>query len=117
MYTTVSNNGHTQNFQTLLLKTLDLVAGSQKNEARASAATNGVYLLRVLVKRLSESLNAVQLAAFSTDTPYIAADIQPSEHLAALLPSQMVQALGGTDLCCLFIVQRRHCWISCCKRS
>jgi len=39
--------------------------------------------MRVLFKRLSESLNAVQLAAFGTDTPYIAADIQPSEHLAA----------------------------------
>ncbi len=83
MCTIVSNNGHTQNFQTLLLKTLDLIASSQKHAARASSATNGVYLMRVLFKRLSESLNAVQLAAFGTDTPYIAAEIQPSEHLAA----------------------------------
>ncbi|KAA6428940.1 MAG: hypothetical protein FRX49_01050 [Trebouxia sp. A1-2] len=89
----VSNNGRTQNFQTLLLKTLDLIAGSQKNEARATAATNGVYLLRVLFKRLSESLNAVQLAAFSTDAPYMAADIQPTAPLLDQLLRMLLKVL------------------------
>ena len=58
---TVSNNGRTQNFQILLCKS--------------------VYLSRVLFKHLSESLNAVQLAAFSTDAPYTAAEIHPSEYM------------------------------------
>lgn len=75
----VSNNGRTQNFQLLLCKTLELVASSQKHLPKAIAAANAVYLSRVLFKHLSESLNAVQLAAFSTDAPYAAAEIQPSE--------------------------------------
>ena len=81
--TAVSNNGRTQNFQTLLSKTLELVVSSQKHAAKASAATNALFLVRVLFKHLSESLSAVQLTAFSTDIPYTAADIQPSEFKSA----------------------------------
>ncbi len=84
--TAVSYNGRTQNFQTLLVKTVELVVSSQKHAARASTATNAIYLIRVLFKHLSESLNAVQLAAFSTDTPYAAADTQPSEYLPIRSP-------------------------------
>ncbi|KAL3142254.1 hypothetical protein ABBQ38_002596 [Trebouxia sp. C0009 RCD-2024] len=75
----VSNNGRTQNFQTLLCKALELLKSTQKHPARAVSATNVIYLVRVLFKHLSDSLNAVQLATFSTDTPYTAADIQPSK--------------------------------------
>ena len=82
--TAVSNNGRTQNFQTLLCKLLELVSSTQKQPTKAAAATNAVYLVRVLFKNLSESLNAVQLAAFSTDTPYTAAEIQPSKRLVYL---------------------------------
>lgn len=80
----VSNNGRTQNFQTLLCKALELVDITQKQSARAAPATNAIFLVRILFKHLSESLNAVQLAAFSTDTPYTAADIQPSKEASFL---------------------------------
>lgn len=74
----VSNNGSTKNFQVLLFHMLAAITASQKHEARATAAANAVYLARVLFQHFSESLTAVQLAVFSTDTPYPAADIEPS---------------------------------------
>lgn len=77
---------------------LELVNSTQKHPARAASATNAIYLVRVLFKHLSESLNAVQLAAFSTDTPYTAADIQPSKEtisFALFAMQAMIVSLWG----------------------
>ena len=73
----VSNNGVTKNFQVLLYHTLAAVSACEKHEAKATAAANAVYLARMLFQHFSESLNAVQLAVFSTDTQYPATDITP----------------------------------------
>ena len=124
----VSNNGRTQNFQTLLSKALELVNITQKQPARAASASNAIYLVRVLFKHLSESLHAVQLAAFGTDTPYTAADIQPSKEATTctLFAMQAMNVSLCNDvphslrrptaycakLCCLLIVQQPHFWIS-----
>lgn len=74
----VSNNGSTNNFQVLLYQMLAAVSASHKHETKAMSAANAVYLARVLFQHFSESLTAVQLVTFSTDTPYAAADIEPS---------------------------------------
>lgn len=94
----VSNNGRTQNFQILLCKSVELVASSQKHANKAFAAANSVYLSRVLFKHLSESLNAVQLAAFSTDAPYTAAEIHPTAPLLDQLLQTMLKVLTSYDI-------------------
>lgn len=64
---------------------LGAVAASQKHEPKSILAANAVYLTRVLFQHFSESFTAVQLAAFSTDTAYDAADIEPSKGLCPSL--------------------------------
>ena len=94
----VSNNGATKNFQVLLYHTLAAVSACEKHEAKATAAANALYLARMLFQHFSESLNAVQLAVFSTDNEHPATDITPgaSWSESICIGSQVCSSVAST---------------------
>ena len=60
----VLNNGATQHFQKLAHHGMELLARAEKGRGRAQQAANALTFLRIILKHLTENLNATQLVAF-----------------------------------------------------
>ncbi len=58
------NNGATQHFQKLAHHAMELLAKAEKGRGRAQQAANALTFLRIILKHLTENLNASQLVAF-----------------------------------------------------
>lgn len=66
---------------------MDLLAKAERNRDTAQHATNAIYFLRLLVKHLTENLNAAHLVAFVNDEPLQLAGIPNGS--AGLEPMQV----------------------------
>ena len=64
---TVQNNGATRHFQKLVHHIMELLAKAEKHRDRAQYTTNAVLFLRILVKHLTENLNAAHLVGYIND--------------------------------------------------
>lgn len=68
----VANNSSTWRFQQLLHHVMELLARADRKRERAQQAANAVCFLRLIMKHLTENMNAAHLTAFVNGPPHTA---------------------------------------------